>query len=657
MEEKNIILSDCHNIPGIKQMYYCFKSSVVNMGYPRRVNQWRINNIELQEGKKLGQLFFIDGEVNFVESPTDTAHGDVYNSKASGQIVSTDELLNSILLGISRNEIILFIEDEKNNLRVVGNKQRGVRLKINTTSNVVSGGLFGYGFSFEYISDEPAYWYAGEIAVEDGEAELAGPNCPVARAFNSDESWEVFINSGAEEEIPDSPIKVNGLDAGNVVSVKPIDVNITDGVDQLPPDSILLVGNTLTIGVTSATPPPTTGDYLVRFFDIDGTILKEEFVDAGNDATAPPTPNYDPTYLVFAEWNQPFTNVQNDIDVGAIYDTVDGKTYLFVRITDTTGLQPAIRVSKATTDLLTINWGDSTTNTTTSSGDITLTKTANYSAIGDYIISIECAGNYGNFDLRNVFNNVASYADSILKFYMGSTFRVNRNSFNSCRFMSLISVNKNYANVVGTINTRDIFGNCFSLRHVNMPSTSTLMEIPNIFNNNYSLKSISLPNTYTAFSGAFQNTPLLRKITTLLQEIATNMFAGSGVEHINLSNSITTASSSAFNISTGLKKFIAPTSLTTLGINLFRQNNITSILEFGPNLTTIDVRAFELMGAALEFVFLSTTPPTLASNSFDATTMKAATKIYVPDASVAAYKAATNWSTWANYIYPLSTRP
>jgi len=188
MEEKNIILSDCHNIPGIKQMYYCFKSSVVNMGYPRRVNQWRINNIELQEGKKLGQLFFIDGEVNFVESPTDTAHGDVYNSKASGQIVSTDELLNSILLGISRNEIILFIEDEKNNLRVVGNKQRGVRLKINTTSNVVSGGLFGYGFSFEYISDEPAYWYAGEIVVEDGVPELEEPEIVLKYEYKHD--WQ-----------------------------------------------------------------------------------------------------------------------------------------------------------------------------------------------------------------------------------------------------------------------------------------------------------------------------------------------------------------------------------------------------------------------------------------------------------------------------------
>jgi hypothetical protein len=33
------------------------------------------------------------------------------------------------------------------------------------------------------------------------------------------------------------------------------------------------------------------------------------------------------------------------------------------------------------------------------------------------------------------------------------------------------------------------------------------------------------------------------------------------------------------------------------------------------------------------------------------------TKIYVPDASVAAYKAATNWVSYANYIYPLSTRP
>ena len=37
---------------------------------------------------------------------------------------------------------------------------------------------------------------------------------------------------------------------------------------------------------------PTDGDYLVRFIDYDGTILKEEWVDSGEDATPPDLPDY-----------------------------------------------------------------------------------------------------------------------------------------------------------------------------------------------------------------------------------------------------------------------------------------------------------------------------------------------------------------------------
>lgn len=45
------------------------------------------------------------------------------------------------------------------------------------------------------------------------------------------------------------------------------------------------------------------------------------------------------------------------------------------------------------------------------------------------------------------------------------------------------------------------------------------------------------------------------------------------------------------------------------------------------------------------------TPPTL-SGAFDACT--ALTNIYVPDASVTAYKEATNWSTYASRIKGIS---
>jgi hypothetical protein len=75
-------------------------------------------------------------------------------------------------------------------------------------------------------------------------------------------------------------------------------------------------------------------------------------------------------------------------------------------------------------------------------------------------------------------------------------------------------------------------------------------------------------------------------------------------------------------------------------------DTLTEIQQYGlyecRNLTTLIIRA--------------TNPPTLGSNAFTGTpsTMPSTMTIYVPDGSVEAYKTATNWSTYANRIKPLS---
>jgi hypothetical protein len=71
---------------------------------------------------------------------------------------------------------------------------------------------------------------------------------------NSDNTYTSSVASGGVLSLPDSQINVNSVDVGNVVSVKTIDVNVTDGVDPVTPDAVTLVGNTLTIEVPSAPP-------------------------------------------------------------------------------------------------------------------------------------------------------------------------------------------------------------------------------------------------------------------------------------------------------------------------------------------------------------------------------------------------------------------
>jgi hypothetical protein len=64
---------------------------------------------------------------------------------------------------------------------------------------------------------------------------------------NSDATYQVIEPSGGTLVLPDSQINFNGVDQGDVVSVKTINVDLTDGVDPIVPTSVGLVGNTLTI--------------------------------------------------------------------------------------------------------------------------------------------------------------------------------------------------------------------------------------------------------------------------------------------------------------------------------------------------------------------------------------------------------------------------
>jgi hypothetical protein len=471
---------------------------------------------------------------------------------------------------------------------------------------------------------------------------------------NSDATYSVDILAEGSLILPDSQINVNGVDEGDVVSVKTIDVNLEDSLgDPVVPTSVGLVGNTLTIEVPSGA-TPSTGTYLVRFFDIDGTILKEERRNAGQDATAPSTPNYDPTYLTFKEWNQSFTNVQADIDVGAIYDTIDGKTYYFVRITDTTGLQPTLLLNKSTTDTLTIDWGDATTNTTSSSGNVSITKTAAYSAIGDYVITIQCAGLYRNQANINLTNGDNAYARIFLKAYEGVNFRHNAACYRYCVSLKYVSINSE--SMTGSL-SNTAFSGCFSLYHCNLPRLT--VSVSNTFSTCYSLISVSIPLSVTFYNGAFTSCNSLTKIviTGCTDFSANNPFSDcNSLTVFVIPNGTTNIVASTFSGCHSIRSFTIGNATTTLGNSCFASCRSLTELEFPDTITSIGTSTFSGNFSILEYTFLSTTPPTLAStNAF--TNINPACKIYVPDANVAAYKAATNWSGYSSYIYPLSTKP
>lgn len=146
------------------------------------------------------------------------------------------------------------------------------------------------------------------------------------------------------------------------------------------------------------------------------------------------------------------------------------------------------------------------------------------------------------------------------------------------------------------------------------------------------LKSISIPNSVTTIGHcAFEYCNSLPSITIPNGVISFGNFAFykcSSLTSLNLPDSVTTINQYAFE---------SCTSLTDVTI--------------GSGVTSIGEGAFYLCSALTSVTVLATTPPTLDYDVFKNNAN--GRKIYVPAASVNAYKAATNWKSYASAIYPI----
>ena len=76
-------------------------------------------------------------------------------------------------------------------------------------------------------------------------------------------------------------------------------------------------------------------------------------------------------------------------------------------------------------------------------------------------------------------------------------------------------------------------------------------------------------------------------------------------------------------------------------------------IKIPPLVTMLEDRCLSENGSMLIVEMEPTTPPTLQQTRvFE--NLPLGCRIYVPDASVTAYKTATNWVSFADYIYPVS---
>ena len=216
------------------------------------------------------------------------------------------------------------------------------------------------------------------------------------------------------------------------------------------------------------------------------------------------------------------------------------------------------------------------------------------------------------------------------------------------------------------------FNNCSELNSIDLTHCINLTKIGNFaFNNCLNLKNIFIPkNVSEIIFTAFHNCNNLKTIT--VNESNINFSSENGVLYnknkssllkypsakketfFSIPNSVTTIDDEAFSYCENLENIAIPDSVTSIGMtNFYRCSGLTSVT-IGNRVTNIGVSAFYGCTSLSEITVLAETPPTIQTYTFDGGPDNRV--FYVPDASVDAYKTATNWSRYADQIQPLSEK-
>lgn len=193
---------------------------------------------------------------------------------------------------------------------------------------------------------------------------------------------------------------------------------------------------------------------------------------------------------------------------------------------------------------------------------------------------------------------------------------------------------------------------CANLKTVKLPNNLTSIGA-GAFTGDSGLTSISIPESVTNIGGsAFDGCSSIKSfnIPYGVTELKNRTLAGcSSLESILLPDGITAIGERAFDSCRALKSVNIPQGVKTIGSTCFVACKSLTFVDIPDSVESIGTYAFFETGLE-KVICRPITPPSIGNSG----AFSGNYPIYVPDASVDAYKAKENWSALASRIKPLS---
>lgn len=226
---------------------------------------------------------------------------------------------------------------------------------------------------------------------------------------------------------------------------------------------------------------------------------------------------------------------------------------------------------------------------------------------------------------------------------------INKGAFSSCNGIISVTI----PNGVTKIDDR-AFECCVNMTSVNIPNSVTTIG-KGAFGGCVSLvlHSNTLPNSITSIgSDAFCSTGTYRgyldysiTIPGSIKSISDGMFCASAVWGITIEDGVTSIGNEAFSVCPLLVGLTIPNSVQSIGYSAFANDTNLASITIPNNVQSIGSGAFNGCTSLRNVYIKATTPPTIEDDILYGTTNLL--NIYVPTASVNAYKTANFWKNYA----------